>query len=69
MRGMTTLILAVCLAASGGLREPAPGGAKGAPMLGATVGAYGDVYVRTQDGWRFKSRSVFTPQELAAPNK
>ena len=49
--------------------EPAPGGARGTAMLGATVGAYEDVYVKTPDGWRFRSRSVFTPQELAARNK
>jgi hypothetical protein len=32
------------------------------------VGACEDVYIKTPDGWRLKSRSVFTPQELAARN-
>jgi hypothetical protein len=50
-----------------------------APVLEATAdgvrgtipigkgGRYEDVYVKTQDGWRFKSRSVFMPPVAGAP--
>ena len=34
--------------------------------LGAKVGQYDDEYVKTPRGWRFKSRTVMTAQELAA---
>jgi hypothetical protein len=44
-------------------------GARGFALLAANVGAYVDTYVKTTQGWRFKSRSVLTPQELADKNK
>lgn len=44
-------------------------GARGFALLAANVGAYVDTYVKTAQGWRFKSRSVLTPQELADKNK
>jgi hypothetical protein len=34
--------------------------------LGEKVGRYDDEYVKTSKGWRFKSRTVMTAQELAA---
>lgn len=34
--------------------------------LGANVGQYDDEYVKTAKGWRFKSRTVMTAQELKA---
>jgi hypothetical protein len=34
--------------------------------LGENVGRYDDEYVKTPKGWRFKSRTVMTAQELAA---
>jgi len=34
--------------------------------LGANVGQYDDEYVKTAKGWRFKSRTVMTSQELKA---
>jgi hypothetical protein len=34
--------------------------------LGEKVGRYDDEYVKTAKGWRFKSRTVITAQELAA---
>jgi hypothetical protein len=34
--------------------------------LGEKVGRYDDEYVKTAKGWRFKSRTVMTSQELAA---
>jgi hypothetical protein len=40
--------------------EATADGAKGTVPL-ATGGRYEDVYVKTADGWRFKSRSVFMP--------
>ena len=46
--------------------EAAGEGAKGFAMLGNDVGAYDDRYVRTPQGWRFASRTVLTPKELAA---
>lgn len=46
--------------------EATPDGAKGFALLGANVGAYEDRYVKTPQGWRFASRSVLTPKELAA---
>ena len=45
--------------------EPSPEGAVGKASLGA-AGRYEDVYVKTSAGWRFKARTVITPQEDAA---
>ena len=45
--------------------EPSPEGARGTASLG-NAGSYQDVYVKTSKGWRFKARSVITPQEAAA---
>ena len=45
--------------------EPSPEGARGTASLG-NAGAYEDVYVKTPKGWRFRARSVITPQEAAA---
>ena len=45
--------------------EPSPEGATGMAALG-NAGHYEDVYVKTAKGWRFKARSVLTPQEEAA---
>ena len=39
---------------------PAPGGAKGTVQL-PNKGRYEDEYVKTSEGWRFKSRRVFMP--------
>jgi SnoaL-like domain len=44
--------------------EPSPDGATGKAYYNG--GRYEDAYVRTADGWRFKSRTVVTNQELAA---
>jgi SnoaL-like protein len=44
--------------------ESSPEGARGTASLG-NAGAYEDVYVKTPKGWRFKARSVITPQEAA----
>ena len=41
-------------------------GVTGRAELGANVGQYDDEYVRTPKGWRFKSRTVMTSQELKA---
>ena len=49
--------------------EATADGARGEANLGANVGAYVDTYVKTAQGWRFKSRSVLTPQEVAQKNK
>lgn len=38
----------------------------GRAELGERVGRYDDEYVKTPKGWRFKSRTVMTAQELAA---
>jgi len=38
----------------------------GRAELGEKVGRYDDEYVKTSKGWRFKSRTVMTAQELAA---
>jgi hypothetical protein len=59
--------------------EPSPGGAigreysaiidigeNGPPGRIALGGRYDDEYVKTPQGWRFKSRTVMTAQELAA---
>jgi SnoaL-like domain len=40
--------------------EPSPEGARGTASLG-NGGHYEDVYVKTPEGWRFKSRTVFMP--------
>jgi hypothetical protein len=40
--------------------EPTPDGAKGTVAF-AKNGRYEDVYVKTPEGWRFKSRRVFMP--------
>ena len=45
--------------------EPLPDGVKGVASLG-NAGSYEDVYVKTAKGWRFKGRSVITPQEQKA---
>jgi hypothetical protein len=41
-------------------------GVTGRAELGANVGQYDDEYVKTPKGWRFKSRTVMTSQELKA---
>jgi SnoaL-like protein len=41
-------------------------GPTGRAELGEKVGRYDDEYVKTPKGWRFKSRTVMTAQELAA---
>jgi hypothetical protein len=41
-------------------------GVTGRAELGANVGQYDDEYVKTAKGWRFKSRTVMTAQELKA---
>jgi len=40
--------------------EPSPEGARGTAPIGAD-GRYDDVYVKTAEGWRFKSRKVTMP--------
>lgn len=45
--------------------EPTPTGAKGRADLGQ-AGGYEDEYVKTPQGWKFKSRTVITGQEKAA---
>ena len=40
--------------------EPSPEGARGSAAIGAD-GRYDDVYVKTAQGWRFKSRTVTMP--------
>lgn len=45
--------------------ESTPVGVTGRADLG-TAGRYDDEYVKTTKGWRFKSRTVMTPQELTA---
>ena len=40
--------------------EPSPEGARGSAPIGAD-GRYDDVYVKTPEGWRFKSRKVTMP--------
>jgi hypothetical protein len=47
--------------------EPSPEGARGTASLG-NGGHYEDVYVKTSNGWRFKSRTVFMPP-LSAPEQ
>jgi hypothetical protein len=43
--------------------EATPGGARGTiPLGGRGGGRYEDVYVKTAEGWRFQSRSVFMGQ-------
>ena len=67
--------------ARGNAAPPAPpvieatvGGAKGTISLGRGGGRYEDVYVKTAEGWRFQSRTVFmpppaTPAAPAAPTR
>jgi hypothetical protein len=45
--------------------EPSPEGAVGKASLGG-AGRYEDIYIKTSAGWRFKARTVITPQEDAA---
>ena len=45
--------------------EVTPNGARGIADLGA-AGQYQDEYVKTPNGWRFRSRTVLTPAEKAA---
>ena len=45
--------------------EATPAGVGGIADLG-TAGRYEDTYVKTPKGWRFASRTVLTPAELAA---
>jgi len=45
--------------------EPAPEGARGSAPLG-NGGRYEDVYVKTAEGWRFKSRTVTMPAAAAS---
>jgi hypothetical protein len=40
--------------------QPSPEGAKGSAPIGSD-GRYDDVYVKTSEGWRFKSRTVTMP--------
>jgi microsomal epoxide hydrolase len=46
--------------------KAAPGGATGSAPLG-NGGRYDDVYVKTAEGWRFKSRTVTMPRPANAP--
>lgn len=46
--------------------EAAPEGAKARIINGRGGGYYDDVYVRTPTGWKFKSRTVISDDELAA---
>ena len=46
--------------------EMSSSGPIGRADLGEKVGRYDDEYVKTAKGWRFKSRTVMTAQELAA---
>jgi len=46
--------------------EMTPNGPIGRAELGEKVGRYDDEYVKTPAGWKFKSRTVMTAQELAA---
>ena len=45
--------------------QPSPEGARGSAPLGGG-GRYDDVYVKTSDGWRFKSRTVTMPPLVPA---
>jgi hypothetical protein len=45
--------------------EVTPAGVRGIADLGA-AGQYQDEYVKTSKGWRFRSRTVLTPQERMA---
>jgi actinorhodin biosynthesis protein ActVIA len=46
--------------------EPAPEGAKARIVNSSGGGYYDDVYVKTPNGWRFKSRNVISDAEFAA---
>jgi hypothetical protein len=48
------------------LIEPAPEGAKARAINSKGGGYYDDVYVKTPQGWKFKSRNVVSDAELAA---
>ncbi len=45
---------------------PTAGGAVGTAALAGNAGGIEEHYVKTAQGWRFASRTVFTAQELAA---
>jgi hypothetical protein len=46
--------------------EPAPEGAKARFRYGNGAGYYDDVYVKTPKGWKFKSRTVVSDEEIGA---
>jgi len=46
--------------------EPAPEGARARIRYGNGAGYYDDVYVKTPKGWKFKSRTVVSDEEIAA---
>jgi hypothetical protein len=46
--------------------EPAPEGARARIIYSRGGGYYDDVYVKTPQGWRFKSRNVVSDEEAAA---
>jgi hypothetical protein len=45
--------------------EPTTDGASGKGSLPGTAGAYEDTYVKTPQGWKFRSRTHLTTKELA----
>lgn len=45
--------------------EPTADGASGKGILPGTAGAYEDTYVKTPQGWKFRSRTHLTTKELA----
>jgi hypothetical protein len=47
--------------------QPSPEGARGSAPIGSD-GRYDDVYVKTAQGWRFKSRTVTMPS-VTAPGR
>jgi hypothetical protein len=73
-RHCTTPSAANAGSANSGASRPVPSvaiemtstGPTGRADLGEKVGRYDDEYVKTSTGWRFKSRTVMTAQELAA---
>jgi hypothetical protein len=46
--------------------EPSPSGAKARIRYGRGGGYYDDEYVKTPTGWKFKSRTVISDEEIAA---
>jgi hypothetical protein len=52
--------------AAGVVIVPSPEGATGRAFLPQNAGHYDDVYVKTPQGWRFKSREYVAPTEEAA---